>query len=410
MSQKQPQSDVVRFSAVTDNTPALSGRGIVKIDRNPTRSVKIGSVTIGGGHPIAVQSMTATHTQNIDATVEQVQQLVDAGADVVRIAVDNKKDVDALAEIRRQTTANLSVDLQENYRLAELVAPHVDKIRYNPGHLYHHERTKPWQEKVEYLAGVARDNDCALRVGVNCGSVDPAKREKYDATDSLTPMLESALEHCELLDRLGFTRYCVSLKDSDPQKVIEINRRFADERPDVPLHLGVTEAGIPPDGIIKTRIAFEQLISRGVGDTIRVSLTVPNSRKWEEIQAGRKILEDIAAGRVRSVVDFGLKTLNIISCPSCSRVENEAFVELAQQVKEMTRYAEEHSVTIAVMGCRVNGPGETDDADLGLWCGPNFVNLKRAGTPLGAFSYEEILPRLKSELDMLIANKVAASH
>ena len=125
--------------------------------------------------------------------------------------------------------------------------------------------------------------------------------------------------------------------------MIEVNRRFAEQRPDVPLHLGVTEAGMPPDGIIKTRIAFEQLISRGIGDTIRVSLTVPNPRKAEEIAAGRQILADIAAGRVRSVVDYGLKTLNIISCPSCSRVENEAFVELAQQVKEMTRYAEDHA-------------------------------------------------------------------
>src|SRR6476469_11135311 len=116
---------------------------------------------------------------------------------------------------------------------------------------------------------------------------------------------------------------------------------------------------MPPDGIIKTRVAFEQLIGRGIGDTIRVSLTVPNNRKPEEIQSGRQILADIAAGRVRSVVDFGLSTLNIIACPSCSRVENEAFIELAQQVKEMTRYAAEHHLTIAVMGCRVNGPGET---------------------------------------------------
>ena len=181
-------------------------------------------------------------------------------------------------------------------------------------------------------------------------------------------MLESALEHCALLDSLGFTRFCVSLKDSDPKKVVEVNRRFAEARPDVPLHLGVTEAGIPPDGVIKTRIAFEQLISRGIGDTIRVSLTVPNHRKREEIEAGRQILGDIAAGRVRSVVDYGLQTLNIISCPSCSRVENEAFVELAQDVKQMTQYARDYSITIAVMGCRVNGPGETDDADLGLWC------------------------------------------
>ncbi len=353
--------------------------------------------------------MTATKTQDIDATVEQVNSLHDAGADVVRIAVDSKKDAAALAEIRRQTKANLAVDLQENYRLAENVAPHVDKVRYNPGHLYHHEREKPWQEKVRYIAEVAADNDCAIRVGVNCGSVDPAKTEKYDASDSVTPMLESALEHCEFLDSIGFTRYCVSLKDSDPQLVIDVNRKFADRRPDVPLHLGVTEAGMPPDGIIKTRIAFEQLVSRGIGDTIRVSLTVPNARKPEEIAAGRQILADVAAGRVRSVVDYGLKTLNIISCPSCSRVENEAFVELAEQVKEITRYAEDHAVTIAVMGCRVNGPGETDDADLGLWCGPNYVNLKRGSETIGAYSYDEILARLKEHLDQIISEQQSAA-
>jgi (E)-4-hydroxy-3-methylbut-2-enyl-diphosphate synthase len=222
-------------------------------------------------------------------------------------------------------------------------------------------------------------------------------------------MLESAWEHCDLLDSLGFTRYCVSLKDSDPAKVIDVNRRFAARRPDVPLHLGVTEAGMPPEGIIKTRIAFEQLISRGIGDTIRVSLTVPNSRKGEEIAAGRQILSDIAAGRVRSVVDYGLSTLNIISCPSCSRVENEAFIELAQDVRQLTRYAQEHAITIAVMGCRVNGPGETDDADLGLWCGPNFVNLKRGSQELGAYPYDAILPRLKQELDQLIAARALAS-
>ncbi|MEM8866451.1 MAG: (E)-4-hydroxy-3-methylbut-2-enyl-diphosphate synthase [Planctomycetota bacterium] len=376
---------------------------MVDIQRNPTREVRIGSTTIGGGNPIAVQSMTATSTQDIDATVAQVNALDAAGAGVVRIAVDSKKDAEALAEVRKQTDANLAVDLQENYRLAEVVAPHVDKVRYNPGHLYHHEREKPWQEKVAYLVGVARDNDCAMRVGVNCGSVDPAMKEKYAADDSITPMLESALNHCSLLDELDFTRFCVSLKDSDPKKVVEVNSRFAAERPEVPLHLGVTEAGMPPDGIIKTRIAFEQLIGKGIGDTVRVSLTVPNDRKPEEIQAGQSIIDDIYAGRVRSVVDYGLDTLNIISCPSCSRVENEAFVDLAASVKEMTRYAADHAVTIAVMGCRVNGPGETDDADLGLWCGPNYVNLKRGEEALGQFPYDEILPKLKQELDAIIA-------
>jgi len=377
---------------------------VVEIQRNKTRAVKIGSITIGDMNPIAVQSMTATKTTDIDATVQLVELMRNAGADVVRIAVDSKKEAAALAEIRKQTTANLSVDLQENYRLAEVVAPHVDKIRYNPGHLYHHETEKPWQEKVRFLAGIASDNDCAIRVGVNCGSVVPAKKEKYTSDDSITPMLESALEHCEFLDSLDFTRYCVSLKDSDPAKVVEVNQRFSTSRPDIPLHLGVTEAGMPHDGVKKTRIAFEQLISKGIGDTVRVSLTVPNARKGEEIEAGRSIIADIYAGRVRSVVDFNTNTLNIISCPSCSRVENEAFVELAEQVKEMTQYANEHAITIAVMGCRVNGPGETDDADLGLWCGPKVVNLKKGTEALGAFPYDEILPKLKSELDKIIAN------
>jgi (E)-4-hydroxy-3-methylbut-2-enyl-diphosphate synthase len=378
---------------------------MTQIQRNPTREVRIGSICIGANHPIAVQSMTATHTQDIDATVKLIHDLEAAGADVVRIAVDSDADAEALKEIRRQTTANLSVDLQENYRLAEKVASSVNKIRYNPGHLYHHERSKTWQEKVRYLAKVAADNDCAMRVGVNCGSVDPDKKAKFDPKDSISPMIESACEHCDFLDEIGFHRFVVSLKDSDPSKVVEINKRFAEVRPYVPLHLGVTEAGLPPDGIVKTRIAFEQLIGRGIGDTIRVSLTVPNSRKSEEITSGRQIINDIYAGRLRSVVALDPTALNIISCPSCSRVENEAFVELAQQVKEMTSYAKNYAITIAVMGCRVNGPGETDDADLGLWCGPKRVNLKKGGEALGAFTYDEILPILKNELDKLIIEK-----
>src|SRR3954471_15808094 len=177
---------------------------MTNITRNPTRSVRIGTITIGGGRPIAVQSMTATQTRDIDATVRQANALVDAGADVVRIAVDNSAEADAVTEIRKQTKANLVVDLQENYRLAEKLAPHVDKLRYNPGHLYHHEREKPWQDKVRYLANAAVENDCAMRVGVNCGSVDPAKKEQYDPADSIAPMLASAWEHCEFLDSLDY--------------------------------------------------------------------------------------------------------------------------------------------------------------------------------------------------------------
>lgn len=377
------------------------------ITRNPTRSVSIGTISIGSKHPIAVQSMTATKTQDVVATVQLVDDLQRAGADIVRIAVDSDRDAEALAEIRKQTQANLSVDLQENYRLAEKVAPHVDKIRYNPGHLYHHEKSKPWQDKVKFLVDIASQSYCAIRIGVNCGSVDPAIKAKFPAEDDVGPILASGLEHVEQLELLGFQRFVVSLKDSDPAVVVKINQAFAQARPDIPLHLGVTEAGLPPDGIIKTRIAFEQLLGRGIGDTLRVSLTVPNSRKSEEIQAGKQIIADINAGRLRSVVALDPTKLNIISCPSCSRVENEAFVELAAAVKQMTEYAKDYAITIAVMGCRVNGPGETDDADLGLWCGPTRVNLKKGEQSLGAFTYEEILGRLRQELDLLIAGRAS---
>ena len=374
--------------------------------RRPTRAVRIGALHIGAGAPVAVQSMCATKTRDIDATVAQTAQLQRAGAGVVRIAVDNDKEVEALKEIRRQTDAVLAVDLQENYRLAAKVGPHVDKIRYNPGHLHHVERDKSIRDKVAWLVDIARDTDCAVRIGVNCGSVAPEFLERYP-DDQLEAIVQSALFHCNLMEEMGFERFVVSLKDSDPQKVVEANRRFAQARPDVPLHLGVTEAGMPPEGIIKTRLAFEKLLAEGIGDTIRVSLTLPNDRKHEEVEVGHQIIDDVAHGRFISVPDFG-QGLNIISCPSCSRVENDSFVELAAQVRELTRYAQQHRITIAVMGCRVNGPGETDDADLGLWCGPSTVNLKRKDVKIGAFSYQAVLPRLRAELDRIIAERAAS--
>lgn len=373
-----------------------------------TRPVAIGQITVGGGAPVAVQSMCATKTRDIDATVAQVNQLSAAGAAIVRIAVDNDREVEALREIRRQTTANLAVDLQENYRLAARVGPHVDKIRYNPGHLHHVERDKTIREKVEWIAAVARDCDCAVRIGVNCGSVAPEFLERYPG-DQLEAIVQSAAYHCDLMEEIGFDRFVVSLKDSDPQKVVAANSRFAAARPLVPLHLGVTEAGMPPEGILKTRIAFEKLLALGIGETLRVSLTLPNERKHEEVEVGAQIIDDVRNGRFISVPDFG-KGLNIISCPSCSRVENEKFIELAQQVRELAAYARDHRITIAVMGCRVNGPGETDDADLGLWCGPSTVNLKRGEEKVGNFGYDEVLPRLKIELDRLIAAEPKAER
>jgi (E)-4-hydroxy-3-methylbut-2-enyl-diphosphate synthase len=376
----------------------------VEIHRNPTRAVRAGSVQIGGGAAISIQSMCATHTRDVGATSAQVEDLRRAGADLVRVAVDSAADAQALAEIRARTGADLVVDLQEHYRLAERVAPHVAKLRYNPGHLHHHERQRSVADKVAWLADVAAAHGCALRIGVNCGSVAPEYDERHP-DDSVAAMVACALDHAALLDRLGFRNYVVSLKDSDPAKVVAGNERFAAERPDVPLHLGVTEAGLQPMGEIKTRMAFEKLLARGIGDTLRVSLTVPNDRKREEVEVGRRILEDVRAGRFLSAPE--LDGLNIISCPSCSRVENERFVELAEQVRELTRYAEGHDVTIAVMGCRVNGPGETDDADLGLWCGPRMVNLKRGEELVGQYGYDEVLGVLRQELDRILLGRAS---
>ena len=371
--------------------------------KRTSRVVPIGSIALGGDNPIAVQSMSATKTQNLEATTKQIRMLDEHGADLIRVAIDSKKDVEALAELRKETEANLVVDLQESYRLAEKVAPFVQKLRYNPGHLHHHQKNVPVEEKVKYLVDQAGEHDCALRIGINFGSLDPSLKESEE--DPIAVALQSADEHIGYMDKLGFTRFVVSLKSSDPNAVIEINKKFHERHPEVPIHLGVTEAGMLPMGEIKSRIAFENLIPFGIGDTIRVSLTLPFDDKFKEVQIGRKIIEDIREGRFRSVPKFEQSGLNIISCPSCSRVENEAFIDLAEKIKEVTEFAAKEDLTIAVMGCRVNGPGETDEADLGLWCAPNHVNLKKGTELLGAFSYDEVIPKLLDEIEQITGKR-----
>jgi (E)-4-hydroxy-3-methylbut-2-enyl-diphosphate synthase len=379
-----------------------------KIRRRRTRSVRVADLVIGSDGPISVQSMCATKTQDVEATSRQIALLQEHGADIIRIAIDSKRDIEALAEIRKGTTARLVVDLQESYKLAKQVAPYVQKIRYNPGHLYHHEKETPVSEKVKYIVSVAREHDLAVRIGVNFGSLDPAKAGEQE--DPLEVALASAREHIGYMEDLGFANYVVSLKSSDPNDVMEINRRFALEFPEIPLHLGVTEAGMLPMGEIKTRVAFENLLAQGIGDTLRVSLTLPHSEKFQEVLLAKKIVEDVYAGRFRSVPRFEQAGLNIISCPSCSRVENEAFVELAQRVRDLTTVYAERKLTIAVMGCRVNGPGETDDADLGLWCAPNHVNLKKRGELVGQFSYQEILEQVQKQIESLVADQERAAE
>src|SRR5216684_2427189 len=200
-----------------------------------TRQITIGGTRVGGNAPVVVQSMCATRTIDVDETVAQAHQLANAGAGIVRIAIDSEKEIPAVKEIRAQTRGIvLSVDLQENYKIADRVAPHVDKIRYNPGHLHHIEKKKTVEQKVRWLVDVARDNNVAIRIGVNCGSVAPAFLAQYP-DDQLKAIVESTAYHCDLMDEYGFNRFVVSLKDSDPAKVVEANRGFAQRRPDVPI-------------------------------------------------------------------------------------------------------------------------------------------------------------------------------
>ncbi len=373
-----------------------------------TRKIKVGSTFIGGDAPVLVQTMAATKTRDVEATVATVQKLAACGAGMIRIAVDTPSDAKALVEIRKRVDANLSVDLQENFRLAEKVAPYVDKIRYNPGHLHRLEPELSWEKKVQFLVDVARDNDCALRIGVNSGSLEPEKLRQYrekmarldadpalkdDEANFFDPPIRSALEHVNFVESIGFDRFCVSIKDSDPDTVLLLNRRFAALRPLVPLHLGVTEAGAPPRGILKTRSALEPLLAEGIGETLRVSLTVRADQKEQEVEAGKLILNNVANGIVANPNDYKQTALNIVSCPGCSRAQGARFVDLAHEIENATQFAKNYPFTIAVMGCRVNGPGETDDADIGLWCGGDKVNLKNGETPVGSFAYDFVVEK-----------------
>lgn len=366
--------------------------------KRKTRLVAIGSAVIGGDADVLIQSMCSTKTTDIAATVRQIEQLVGAGAGLVRLAVDSREEALALRQIRAETLVPLSVDIQENFRLAEDVAPFVDKIRYNPGHLHHLERELSWEKKVDYFVEVARTNQLALRVGVNCGSIPRGETGEND------PMLQAAIAHCDYLDSCGFTRYCVSIKDSDPQKVVRANRLFAKLRPDVPLHLGVTEAGLLPMGMTKSRLALEPLLVAGIGETIRVSLTTPVEKKSREIDCAKEILENVRLGKIIDPKTVTLPLLNIISCPSCSRVESERFVELAEKIVAVTAFARDIPLNLAVMGCRVNGPGEADSADIGLWCGKDHVNLHLNGNPIGRWKYEEIPAKVVELVEKIVHN------
>ena len=341
-----------------------------------TRSVKVGPIQIGGGAPITVQSMTSTDTRDIAATVAQIRAIEDAGCDLIRLAVPDMEAAEALGPIKSQIPIPLIADIHFDYRLALAAAQQgVDKLRINPGNL-----AKP--EHVEAVAATAKERGIPIRIGVNAGSVPEKIRAKHekdgDAQEQLAAaMVETALGHAELLERLDFTDIVVSLKAFDLRSTWLANRLFREVR-DYPLHLGITEAGLPPSGIARSAIGIAALLREGIGETIRVSLT---GDPVLQVRIGREIL---------SSLELGGAGITLVTCPTCGRCEID-LVGLAHSVEEKLRpidrdlRREQRSLRVAVMGCVVNGPGEARDADVGVAGGASRGVVFVQGKPVGTF-------------------------
>jgi (E)-4-hydroxy-3-methylbut-2-enyl-diphosphate synthase len=329
-------------TAVQLGMPAAPAR------RRTTRRVMVGSVPVGGGAPVSVQSMTTTPTANVDATLQQIAELTAAGCQIVRVAVPSQDDADALAVIAAKSPLPVIADIhfQPRYVFAAIAAGCAG-VRVNPGNI------KQFDDKVAEIAKAAADAHVPIRIGVNAGSLDRRLLDKYGKATA-EALVESALWECSLFEEHGFRDIKLSVKHHDPLVVVDAYRQLA-ERCDYPLHLGVTEAGPPMQGTVKSAIAFGALLSEGIGDTIRVSLSAP---PVEEIKVGCQILECLGLRPRR---------LEIVSCPSCGRAQ----VDVYRLAEEVSAAFEGFPVPlrVAVMGCVVNGPGEAREADLGVSSG-----------------------------------------
>lgn len=320
-----------------------------------SRQVKVGSVLIGGGAPITVQAMTTTPTRQVAATAAQIKQLAEAGCDLVRVAVRDLEDAEALPALKAATHLPIIADIHFNYRLAlAAVAQGADKIRLNPGNL-----RRP--EQVEAVAAACAERGIPIRVGVNSGSLPPEtlSPDDRDPQDQVAnAMVRAALQQVALLERVGFQDIVVSLKSFDLRTTWLANHRFRQER-DYPLHLGITEAGLPPAGIARSALGIGLLLKEGIGDTIRVSLT---GDPVLQVRVGREILQ---------ALNLDTAGLTLITCPTCGRCEID-LPALARAVEEALRPLDGQlrragrSLRVAVMGCVVNGPGEAREADFGV--------------------------------------------
>jgi (E)-4-hydroxy-3-methylbut-2-enyl-diphosphate synthase len=357
-----------------------------------TRAVRVGELTIGGNAPVSIQSMTNLPIDNVRGTVEQINELQRGGADLVRLAVRNEASIKYLREIRSSTDIPLAADVHFNFRIAiRAIKAGIDKIRINPGNM-----GKP--EQVREIIRAASDYGVPIRIGVNSGSID-LDRYKYIKPETL---VQSALDHIRIFEDSGFSEIVVSLKSSDIFQTIEANRLFSKVR-DYPLHIGLTEAGYGVSCIVQSSIAIGHLLLEGIGDTIRVSMT---GDPVDEVEVARKILESVG---------MRIPGIRMISCPTCGRMDPSInILELVQTVEsELTGYRDRlrdmgKTLTIAVMGCEVNGPGEAAHADVGVaGGGGGSMLLFSRGKKLKRIKMNDVISALVVEVEKIMDSWVS---
>ena len=346
--------------------------------RRNSRQISVGNIKIGGGAPISVQSMCNTDTRDVKATVKQIAEIKEAGCDIVRLAVLDMEAAKKIAEIKKQVEIPIVADIHFDYRLAlECARGGVDKIRINPGNIGAPDR-------VRAVAEECGNRGIPIRIGVNGGSLEKELLEKYK---SPTPdaLCESALGHIKLLEDCGFRDIALSIKSSNVLSTVQAYRKIADMI-DYPLHIGVTEAGTQYGGIIKNSIGIGALLLDGIGDTLRVSLTAPPA---EEVTAGIEILKSLGLR----------KGIRLVSCPTCGRCRVD-MISVANEVNRRISSINK-DITVAVMGCAVNGPGEAREADIGIACGVGEALLFKHGETVRKIPIEKAADELVKEIEEL---------
>lgn len=345
--------------------------------REHTKVIKIGDRVIGGGNPILIQSMTNTKTEDVQATVAQIQALTAAGCDIIRCAVPTMEAAEALTEIKKQITIPLVADIHFDYKLALAAIKHgADKIRINPGNIGSRER-------VQAVVDAAKERSIPIRVGVNSGSLEKELVEKYHGVTA-EGIVESALDKVHLIEDMGYDNLVISIKSSDVMMCARAHELIA-AKTDYPLHVGITESGTLYSGNIKSAVGLGIILYQGIGDTIRVSLT---GDPLEEIRSAKRILKTM-----------GLRKggIEVVSCPTCGRTQID-LIGLANQVERMVEDIPLDDIKVAVMGCVVNGPGEAKEADIGIAGGKGTGMLIKKGEIVQRMPESELLGALREEL------------